>query len=348
MNWHPAGIEELDECLSINPAAMGHEIVGRDRASEAWRKLLDSRSFLNAVIESEHPIAGHRIVGFGASVFVSPVFAAQEVSRPKPGMNARIIASIASNQSVVLTEDELRYENTCGGLHVVFLCAAWRRDILKLEQATEVEAVMALACLQGHQGYRLRQALREATDALEVEHIRSQRVFGIITAFEDFHTQNPSSFWNRDRALGISNRADAISVPGSVPAILFSYREPTLRFQDANQQLLIAALRGLTDLELVPALGLKLPAIKKRWSSVFRRVEEVCPNLLPGPDLYSDGQTRGPQKRHHLLAYLREHPEELRPILRAQMSRTILAAHSGHRDWRANEPIASVRKYSPL
>jgi hypothetical protein len=143
---------------------------------------------------------------------------------------------------------------------------------------------MALACLQGHQGYRLRQALREATDALDVEHIRAQRVFGIITAFEDFHAQNPGSFWNRDRTLGISNRPDAISVPGSVPAILFSYREPILRFQEENQQLLIAALQGQTDVELVQALGLKLPTIKKRWSSVFRRVAEVCPNLLSGSD----------------------------------------------------------------
>jgi hypothetical protein len=332
MMWRPAEYKDLKECLSLNPAEMGHEIVGRDRAFAAWQTLLHSRSFNSAVIESEHPIAGHRIAGFGASVFVSAAFAAQEVSGPKPGMNARIIASIASNKSVVLTNDELRQDNTGGGLHVVFLCAAWRRDILAPEQATEVEAVMAMACLQSHQGYRLCQALREATDAFDVKHIRAQRVFGIITEFEDFHAQNPASFWNRDRALGISNRADAISVPDSVPAILFSYREPILRFQDGNQQLLLAALRGLTDAELVEALGLKLPTIKKRWSSVFRRMAEVCPNLLAGSGQYLDGQTRGPQKRHHLLAYLREHPEELRPILRAPASRTIPANHSAHRN----------------
>jgi hypothetical protein len=216
----------------------------------------------------------------------------------------------------VLTKDELRRENSCSGLHVVFLCAAWRRDLLTPEQATDVEAVMGLACLHVHQGYRLCQVLREATDAVDIEHIRSQRVFGTITGFDDFHAQNPGNFWNRDRALGISNRADAISVPDSVPAILFSYREPILRFQDESQELLVAALRGLTDAELAHALGLKLPTIKKRWSSVFRRVADVCPNLLPGIDS-NDGPTRGPQKRHHLLSYVREHPEELRPILPA-------------------------------
>ena len=318
MIWRSAGSKDLDECLSIDPAGVGHEIVGRDRALVAWRTLLSGGSLNSAVIESEHPIAGYRIVGFGASVFVSAQFASQEVSRPMPGMNARIIASIASNRPVVLTRDELRSENTCGGLHVVFLCAAWRRDVLTPEQATDVAAVMGLSCLQVHQGYRLCQALREATDAVDIEHIRSQRVFGSITGFDDFHVQNPGNIWNRDRALGISNRADAIAVPDSVPAILFSYREPILRFQDESQQLLAAALRGLTDAELVDVLGLKLPAIKKRWSSVFRRVGDVCPNLVPGIDS-NDGPTRGPQKRHHLLAYLREHPEELRPILRAHL-----------------------------
>jgi hypothetical protein len=331
MKWRPAGSKDLPECLSLNPAAMGYELVGRDRALAAWHMLLESRSFLSAVIESEDPIAGDRIVGFGASVFVSRVFAEQEVSTPRPGLNARIIASIAENRSVVLTEDELRHENTCGGLHVVFLCAAWKRDILALEESTHVEATMALACLQGHQGYRLCRALREATDVFEVEHIRAQRVFGIITTFEKFHAENPGSSWNRDRALGITSCADAISVPGSVPAILFSYQEPVLRFQDGNQQLLIAALRGQTDIELVQTLGLKLPAIKKRWSSVFRRVADVYPNLLPGLNEDSDGQTRGLQKRHRLLAYLREHPEELRPILQAQAPRTFAANHSTHR-----------------
>src|SRR4051812_26674768 len=127
MMWRPAEYKDLKECLSLNPAAMGLEIVGHNRALAAWRTLLHTRSFNSAVIESEPPIAGHRIMGFGASVFVSAAFAAQEVSLPKPGINARIIASIASDKSVVLTEDELRHDNTRGGLHIVFLCAAWRR-----------------------------------------------------------------------------------------------------------------------------------------------------------------------------------------------------------------------------
>jgi hypothetical protein len=323
VNWRAVRHEDLEECLSITPAAMGHELLGKDRALAAWQSLIGNESFNSAVIESDHRIAGHRIVGFGASLFVSAPFAIEEASEPKPGLNARIMASIAYNRSVVLTNDELRYQNTVGGLHLVFLCAASKRHLLRAEQAAEVEAVLAMACLQGHQGYRLCQALREATDSFDIEQIRSQRVFGAITAFDScHHAANPPNVWNRDRALGVSTRADALAVPGSVTAILFSYHEPILRLQDEQQRLLSAALRGMTDEELSQALGLKLPAIKKRWASVFRHFAEGCPDLMPELEQDLDHKKRGPQKRHHLLAYVREHPEELRPALRASAHRS--------------------------
>jgi len=318
VNWRAATREDLEECLSIAPAAMGNELLGKDRALEAWRSFIGNASFNSAVIESDHRISGDRIVGFGASLFVSAPFAIEEASKPKPGLNARIMTSIACNRSVVLSEDELRYQNTYGGLHVVFLCAAWKRHLLRAEEAAEVEALLAMSWLEGHQGYRLCQALREATDSFDIEDIRSQHVFGTITAFDNFYDRKQvPSIWNRDRALGVSTRADALAVPGSVAAILFSYHEPTLRLHDEQQRLLLAALRGMTDEELSHALSLKLPAIKKRWASVFRHFSEACPELIPELGQGLDGNKRGPQKRHHLLAYIRQHPEELRPVLRA-------------------------------
>ena len=64
-------------------------------------------------------------------------------------------------------------------------------------------------------------------------------------------------------------------------------------------------------------LGKSLPAIKKMWISIYRRVEDCLPELIPDPlrsDIPATG--RGREKRRHLLAYLREHPEELRPVSR--------------------------------
>ena len=53
--WRPAEYKDLKNCLSLNPAAMGYEMVGHEGALAAWQTLLRSRSFNSAVIEPEHP-----------------------------------------------------------------------------------------------------------------------------------------------------------------------------------------------------------------------------------------------------------------------------------------------------
>jgi len=83
-----------------------------------------------------------------------------------------------------------------------------------------------------------------------------------------------------------------------------------LRLRDSDQQLLLAALRGATDTELVTELGVKLSAVKARWRSTFARIAEAMPDMVSD---VNDHEGRGPQKRHKVLSYLRSHPEELRP-----------------------------------
>src|SRR5438552_2466266 len=92
--------QALIECLEVQPARIGAESVGRSEALRAWKKLIQSRAFNSEVIEVVPPVNAHRIVGFGASVFVSPTFAQDEISNPRPGLNARIIASIACGRPV--------------------------------------------------------------------------------------------------------------------------------------------------------------------------------------------------------------------------------------------------------
>ena len=48
------------------------------------------------------------IVGFGFASFVKEDFADAEVLAPRPGLNCRIIESIAHERSVIATCDEVR------------------------------------------------------------------------------------------------------------------------------------------------------------------------------------------------------------------------------------------------
>ncbi len=308
--------KDLEECLGVSTARIGQEIVGYQRALSAWEVIVKSAAFNSVVIETAQPIAGHRIVAFGASVFVSPEFASRELSNPRPGLNERIISSIDAGQSVVLTEAELRHQNTYGGLCQAILYSSWRPDCLTPEQITEVQLNLAKRYAELHSGYRLERMLVEAVDAIDIEYAKSTRVWQIISDFSDFHSKNPGNTWNLERALAVIERTSALSVVGSIASLFFHYTPPVLRFRNGDQQLLEAALEGLTDHELAQALSLNIQTVKKRWASVFDQVADVMPGLLPESDDDAYRETRGPQKRHHLLAYLRRHPEELRPFIR--------------------------------
>jgi len=293
---------------------MGHELVGRRHAVAIWEGLAKSISFHAAAVESSQPIRGHQIVGFAASVFVTAAFAQRETANPQPGLNARLISSIASGQSAVLTGEQLARENALGSLHVVILQGNSALEGMTPTQSQAVLKQVTLACLSFLDGYQIRQALNEGTSAAEIETATSFPNWTVLSRFEDFHRKNPRNSWNRDRALLAIEFAK-----GPVFMVMGGRQhEPILHFRIADQELLRAALNGLTDSELSEDLGLKLSALKKRWASIFDRVQVARPDLLPSP---LEHQSRGPQKRHRLLAYLRKHPEELRPFSKAQTSR---------------------------
>ena len=104
---------------------------------------------------------------------------------------------------------------------------------------------------------------------------------------------------------------------GSWVGALFDYHPPRLGFNRSEQRMLSCALPGATDEHLAETLETSLPVVKKMWVSIYRRVEDCLPELIADPlpsDIPASG--RGREKRRRLLAYLREHPEELRPVSR--------------------------------
>jgi hypothetical protein len=159
MTWHPTRPTELEECLKINPKGMGHELVGRARAVAVWQWLLKTRSTQAFAIESDEPIQGRQIVGFGASVFVSAAFAERELADPKPGLNARLISGIASGQAIVLSEKQLGYENAQGRLHSIVLQGGSMLEGLTPEQCQDVLRQVSLGVIGCLDGYQVRHAL---------------------------------------------------------------------------------------------------------------------------------------------------------------------------------------------
>lgn len=313
MKWRSLHEEDLSDCLDIAGPRAGFDLVGPKRGTEIWKDLLRSSAFNAAVIETQTPIAGHRIVGFGSSVFVSPCFADHELSMPRPGLNSRILQSIERSQSVVLSSIELRHSNTYSLLDLVVLCGCWIPSSLPREKVTQVQALLAMSFLEHHLGYRLRMLISEAVGEADRQFAEDSRSWKTICEFEANSQSSLPDGCKIKRSLVAISRSDALEMPGTVASILFHCFAPTLGLSSADKRLLIAAIRGLTDIELSSELQISVPAVKKRWLAIFERVRMNCPDILV--EIYDepDSETRGKQKRHRVLDYVRRHPEELRP-----------------------------------
>jgi hypothetical protein len=309
-SWRKTQPRDLPECLKLHPAKNGAEIVGHARAHEAWLQLLQSTHATRSALVEMHANGRTEIVGFGLGSFVKKSFAEAEIREPRPGLNARIIESVVVGDPVTATYAEVRDANTRGDLQNVILETSWKAS-LPPSVVPEVRAVLGVAYLELFAGYRFARLITEFVDKLDV----SQREHGIdefrvVDRFENFRRQNPKTSWNPERML-LEVTLDRIrAYPHSIGARLFMHHAPQFGFTRGEQELLELALEGGDDTAMAESLFVTVPAIKRRWATIFERVGRIRPDLCP-----LDGEgTRGVQKRQRVITYVRSHPEELRPF----------------------------------
>jgi DNA-binding NarL/FixJ family response regulator len=70
-------------------------------------------------------------------------------------------------------------------------------------------------------------------------------------------------------------------------------------------------LEGLTDTEIASETSTSANAVRLSWRSIYDRIEQGTGLVLPSSDRL---MARGPEKRRHALAFVRDHPEEIRPF----------------------------------
>jgi hypothetical protein len=263
-----------------------------------------------AVIE-RHTDRATQVVGFGFAVFARKEFVAAELRHPKPGLNARIIEDVLDGPDPLASFEEIRDANTRGDLQQIILDSSWDNEILTSVQRDEVRALLGVSYGEAFAGYRISRAICEVVDMLDVWNAGGHPGFEVVDRFERFHAEHPASAWSSERALGVITLETIRNYPGSIPAGIFGqHRLPCLGFTQGEKDLLEAAIDGLDDASASSELDVSLSAIKKRWGTIFARIAARMPELCPS----DASDTRGAQKRHHVLTYLRHHPEELRPF----------------------------------
>jgi hypothetical protein len=75
------------------------------------------------------------------------------------------------------------------------------------------------------------------------------------------------------------------------------------------------ALHSDTEEEVAGALDISIWTVKKRWQRIYEKVEGLIPTFFSTAESGNNGDEKSSsgQRRRHLLDYLRQHPEEIRP-----------------------------------
>ena len=298
MNWRPLRAAELETCLRVEPGNVGDELIGWPAALSAWKTLSKSPAFNSAVVETQTSDGTARIVGFGASAFVTPEFANAELANPTPGMMSRLIASVYHERAVVLDYDALSLANAQDSLDLFVLRGSCAADVTDPQEFHEAQMALAASFIEIHLGYSLQRVIGEPMLDVSIEMCERSGVWRRI---------GNSTIWAAQRR----DITEEFNWPFSR---LFYAHKPIFGFKRAEQELLSVALDWHTDEELAAALHLHVGSVKKRWASIIDRVAHIAPQIVEGEKVVETAHVRGRQKRHRVLAYVREHPEELRPF----------------------------------
>jgi hypothetical protein len=310
--------EDIPECVDI---VANHPVLGPrygpaiDHLAEAWVRLLQSEACITSVFHTGEG-SDALICLFGVTVILGDDFLHEMKTPPHFWFGPELTRRMIEGKSPLLTDKLLREANSRDGLNGVVWEGCFRPEY---EDHRELQRYMMSTFIQLHQGYLWKELIGSQSESLH--HLDfALKTGGCLWdpqagCYTTTLKRDLSEIFSAPHILGITRQSDWA---GNWAGALFDYHPPMLGFSRSEQRLLSYALPGATDEQLAGMLGSSLPAIKKMWVSIYQRVEDYQPELIPDPlrpEIPTNG--RGKEKRRRLLDYLREHPEELRPFSRS-------------------------------
>jgi len=305
---------DIPNCVDI---VRSHPMLGPLYGSEIeylaplWKQLLGREAF-RAVVFEETKAGRIRIVGVGISVFISDAFIDEVKTPPFFWIGPEITRRMVHGNPPLLSDRELRGANSNGGVNLTPWVAAFDEEHL---QSPDAYTTMIAAFVAEHRGFLLKELITSGMSVETLEGaIRSGGLLADPASGRYGNTINRplAEIVARPHLVGLTRELAKASF-GTWIGSLFVHTPPQCNFRRSEQRLLLVALQGETDKELARELGVSLSAVKKAWRSIYARVAPRVPGLISDPVPEEPSSERGREKKQRLLAYLREHPEELRP-----------------------------------
>jgi hypothetical protein len=320
--WRPMETKDVARCaeiVALHPTIGPRYGTAIKELGRAWLRLLGSEAMTTAVFEEVERGRAH-LAGVGVGVFVRDEFLSELKTPPIAWVGPVLLERTLNGNSPVLTDKEVRAANSGAGLNEL----VWETLTAPSYSArTEIYHLMGSAYIEIHRGFRLKEMITSQAESSE----RLQWAMDAGGLYWDpkaaRYIKSPRSGAKRlarsPHIVGITRELE-FGRPGTWVGSLFDFHPPRCGFSTSECRLLVCSIsnRFSTNPALARKLGISLPTVKKGWLSIYERVSEDIPELFAGST--NTGTKRGKEKRRLLLAYLQEHPEELRPTVRRRKS----------------------------
>lgn len=289
-----AGLSLWDPALQALGPALGDVMGG----------LIQTEQLRGGCVEEATTSGGWQVSATGASVFISDAVADAWLASPTPFFAAELMSRVMSGEAeVVLDAQGVARGNSGGGLNLFVLGFTHRYGA---EEPPILRPLLARAIehfVYAHRGYKLRRMLRE--DPTPIADVMVASGMAVQHDFADL-----------GRKVLVAEPGDAPQLfPSTTVSMLFNHSPPEVRYSNAERRLLELAVDGMADGEISAEMGVTASTVKQTWRSIYDRTLRRVPLALPPEDRVSGDGVRGQEKRRHLLTYLRDHPQELRPYL---------------------------------
>jgi hypothetical protein len=309
-------VEDLAECCALH-GSLGLPYTKRSWRilPEMWRTLLSGGAMQLCLVANRARLVGSRIVSFSTVLFVTDEFCSEARSKLRPYLGVELARQYLSRELPVLNREQVARANAGDGLNVITCFEGLAHDGFSPEQLLAVRGKQNEALHLGISGYHVKEFLadpvgEETSQWMLDAGARLRRDYS--NYFRKHHLPKPESS-RRPCLVGLS-KEEALAHPGCNIAGLFVYTAPRFHFSRSERVLLQHALMGETCEKVAASLFLSPWTVKKRWHAIYDRVADIDSELLPPPIAYgARPSSRGAERRRHLLNYLRQHLEELRP-----------------------------------
>jgi hypothetical protein len=255
-----------------------------------------------------------KVVGSTILAFVSDGTADRYHSSPFPALSSFFLQQVGKgNTGPFLNRREQAEGNTGDGMQQVIIEFAVDPMDIRHPDFGGIMNELYSAHFQFERGYNVKAVFVEASADLEPlvvgTGMRPVKAFDLEGSNENIIL--PPGIGKRRCYYRVGREDMPFLAPSCAAAIIMTYMRPTFRFTPTEQRLLKRAVEGKTDEQIAEDIGISRDAVKQSWRAIYDHVTTVMPEILENDAEMVSG--RGAEKRRHIIAYVRNNLQELKP-----------------------------------